>query len=200
MTASRDLILDTPQGLVSPNGVHFHTTRALLEDFAGPVFQVVSLPKLIERAEVWLRSGAAVALWTLAGLLLVVSPLWAGLGALFIYVFWEVLSPLWVSRRFVGLLRGLENPIVQAVLYVAVLSALGVRGQVGAVGLGLAGFVLVRWGIVPRLLRPLLRLLRRPLYTLPVADQVLRAFVLRAALRHGVVLPELEALKKDLRT
>lgn len=200
MTAQRDLILDTPQGLVSPNGVHFHTTRALLEDFAGPVLEVVSLPTLVERAEVWLRSGAAIALWMLAGLLLAVPPLWAGLGALFVYVFWEVLSPLWVSRRFVGLLRGLENPIVQAVLFVAVLSALGVRGQVTAVGLGLAGFVLVRWGIVPRLLRPVLRLLRRPLYTLPAADQVLRAFVLRAALRHGVTLPQLEALKKDLRT
>ena len=200
MNAPRDLILDTPQGLVSPNGVHFHTTRALLEDFAGPVLRIVSLPKLIERAEVWLRSGGAIALWTLAGLLLVAPPLWAGVGALLVYVFWEVMSPLWVSRWLVGLLRGLENPIVQGVLYVAVRSALGVRGHVEAVGLGLAGFVLIRWGIVPRVLRPVLRALRRPLYTLPVADQVLRAFVLRAALQHNVALPQLDALKKDLRT
>lgn len=200
MASERDLILDTPQGLVSPNGVHFHTTRTLLEDFAGPVLKVVSLPKLVERAEVWLRGGAAVALWALAAFLLFVPPMWAAVGGFLVYVGWETFSPLWVSRWLVGLLRGLENPIVQAVLYVAVLSALGVRGQVAAVGLGLAGFVLVRWGVIPWLLRPVLRWLRRPLYTLPVADQVLRAFVLRAALQHGVALPELEALKRELRT
>lgn len=200
MASDRDLILDTPQGLVSPHGVHFRTTRALLEDFAGPVLKIDSLPKLIDRAEVWLRGGPAIALWSLAGLLLVAPPVWAGVGALLIYVVWDVFSPLWVSRWLVELLRGLEHPIVQAVLYIAVLSALGVRGHVGAVGLGLAGFVLVRWRVIPRVLRPVLRALRRPIYTLPVADQVLRAFVLRAALQHGVVLPELEALKKDLRT
>ncbi len=200
MGSDRDLILDTPQGLVSPHGVHFRTTRALLEDFAGPVLKIVSLPTLIDRAEVWLRSGPAITLWALAMLLLFVPPLWAGIGALFVYLGWETFSPLWASRWLVGLLRGLENPIVQAVLYVAVLSALGVRGEVGAVGVGLAGFVLVRWGMIPWLLRPVLKALRRPLYTLPVADQVLRAFVLRAALRHNVALPQLEALKRDLRT
>jgi hypothetical protein len=47
--------------------------------------------------------------------------------------------------------------------------------------------------------RPALDVLRRPLYTLPVADQVLRGFVLRAALRHGIELPQLERLKRDLR-
>jgi hypothetical protein len=96
-------------------------------------------------------------------------------------------------------LRVLEKPLVQAALYIAVLSYLGAQGSVGAVGVGLAGFVLMRWRVLPLALRPVLKLLRRPLYTLPPPDQVLRAFVLRAALRHDIDLPQLEQLKRDLR-
>lgn len=191
--------LDTPQGIVTASGVRFHTTVALLEAYAGPVLRAVPLPVLIRRAEVWLRSGAAAALWALAGFLLVLPPLGAAACALTVYLGWETLAPSLASRRGVTAFRVLEHPLVQGVLYVAVLSALGARGEVGAVVVGLVGFVLVRWRLLALALRPVLALLRRPLYTLPVPDQVLRAFVLRAALEHDVPLPQLERLKEELR-
>ncbi len=199
MTDPDDLLLETPRGIVSPDGVHFRTTRALLEDFAGPVLEVVPLATLIGRAEVWLRGGPTVALWLLALLLLAVPPVWAAAVALVAYGLWETFGLVLVSRWVVAGLRVLERPLVQAALYVAVLSALGVRGQVVGVGVGLLGFVLIRWGVLPRLLRPLFQVLRRPLTTLPVADQVLRAFVLRAALRHGIALPEIDRLRRERR-
>lgn len=198
-TDDHPAFLDTPGGLITASGVHFHTTRALLEQYAGPVLEVVGLDTLVDRAEVWLRSGPTLALWSLALLLIVLPPVGAALCALTIYLGWETLGPSFVSRRAVAALRVLEKPLVQGVLYVAVLSTLGAQGQVGAVGMGLAGFVLMRWRVIPLALRPLLRVLRRPLYTLPVADQVLRAFVLRAALEHDIALPQLERLKRDLR-
>lgn len=191
--------LDTPGGLITASGVHFRTTRVLLEQYAGPVLDAVGLGTLIDRAEVWLRSGQTLALWSLVLLLLVFPPLGAALCALTIYLGWETLGPSFVSRRAVAVLRVLEKPFVQAALYVAVLSWLGAEGQLAAVGVGLAGFVLMRWRVIPLALRPLLRVLRQPLYTLPVADQVLRAFVLRAALEHDITLPQLERLKRDLR-
>lgn len=191
--------LDTPGGLITASGVHFHTTRALLEQYAGPVLEVVGLDTLVDRAEVWLRSGQTLALWSLALLLLVLPPLGAALAALTLYLGWETLGPSFVSQRLVAVLRVLEKPLVQAALYVAVLSYLGSQGSVAAVGIGLAGFVLMRWRVIPLALRPILKLLRRPLYTLPPPDQVLRAFVLRAALRHDIDLPQLERLKRDLR-
>jgi len=198
-TDAHPAYLDTPGGLISASGVHFRTTRALLEQFAGPVLEKVSLDTLLERAEVWLRSGQTVALWVLALLLFVLPPVGAALAALTVYLGWETLGLSFVSRRLVAVFRVLEKPFVQAVLYVAVLSYLGSEGHAGAVGVGLAGFVLIRWRVLPLALKPVLRLLRRPLYTLPPPDQVLRAFVLRAALRHNVDLPELEQLKRDLR-
>jgi hypothetical protein len=192
--------LDTPAGLITASGIHFHTTRALLEQYARPVLDVVPLDTLIARTEVWLRSGQALALWTLALLLLVLPPVGAALCTLTVYLGWETLGPSLVSQRLVAAFRVLEMALVQAALYVAVLSTLGAQGQAVAVGVGLAGFVLVRWRLVPLVLRPALEILRRPLYTLPVADQVLRGFVLRAALRHGIELPQLERLKRDLRS
>ncbi len=191
--------LDTPGGLITASGIRFRTTRALLEDYAGPVLKAVPLATLVDRAELWLRSGQTVVLWTLALLLLVLPPIGAALCTLTVYLGWETVGPSFVSRRLVGMFRVLEKPVVQAVLYVAVLSWLGAQGQIGAVGVGLAGFILVRWRVLPLVLRPLLKLLRRPLYTLPVADQVLRAFVLRAAIQHRIKLPQLERLKRELR-
>ncbi|MEM1043142.1 MAG: hypothetical protein AAGI91_10990 [Bacteroidota bacterium] len=191
--------LDTPSGIMTASGVHFHTTRALLEGYAGPVLEAVPLATLVDRAEVWLRSGQTLALWSLALLLLVAPPVGAAFAALTVYLGWETLGPSVVSRRLVSAFRVLEKPLVQAVLYVAVLSWLGAEGRLGAVVAGLLGFVLVRWRVLPLLLRSALKILRRPLYTLPAPDQVLRAFVLRAALRHGIKLPQLERLKQELR-
>ncbi len=199
MASDRPPFLDTPGGIITASGVRFHTTRALLEEYAGPVLEVVPLATLVARTEVWLRSGQTLALWTLAGLLLVVPPVGAVLAALTVYLGWETVGPSFVSRRLVAVFRVLDGPLVQAALYVAVLSWLGVEGRLSAVGAGLAGFVLVRWRLLPLALRSALRILRRPLYTLPVPDQVLRAFVLRAALRHGITLPQLERLKQELR-
>ncbi len=199
MTDEHPPFLDTPGGIITASGVHFRTTRALLEAYAGPVLEAVPLATLVERAEVWLRSGQTLALWALALLLLAAPPVGAAFAALTVYLGWETLSPSVVSRHLVAVLRVIEKPLVQAVLYVAVLSWLGTQGRLGAVGAGLIGFVLVRWRVLPLLLRSALRLLRRPLYTLPVPDQVLRAFVLRAALRHGIKLPQLERLKRELR-
>ncbi|MEP0546871.1 MAG: hypothetical protein ABJF88_08065 [Rhodothermales bacterium] len=197
--AEHPSFLDTPAGLITASGIHFHTTRALLEQYARPVLDVVPLDTLVARTEVWLRSGQALALWMLALLLLVLPPVGAALCTLTVYLGWETLGPTLVSQRLVAAFRVMEKVLVQGALYVAVLSTLGAQGQVVAVGVGLAGFVLVRWRLIPRLLRPALDVLRRPLYTLPVADQVLRGFVLRAALRHGIELPQLERLKRELR-
>jgi hypothetical protein len=192
--------LDTPAGIITPGGIHFRTTRALLRAYAGPVLDVVPLETLVARSLVWLRSGQTVALWTLALLLLALPPLAAAGIALVIYVGWEVLGATLVSRRLVASLRVMEQPLVQAILYVGVLSALGMRGEIGAVGVGLLGFVGMRWGLIPFLLRPLITALRRPLFTLPAPDQLLRAFVLQAALEHNVALPQLEQLKRELRS
>ena len=63
---------------------------------------------------------------------------------------------------------------------------------------GLVGFVLLRWQLLRLLLeRPLAGLLRR-LYPLGVNDQMLRAVLLKSALRHGISLPAIEEMEDRL--
>lgn len=182
--------------MVTPTGVRFTTTRPLLEEFAGPVLEHTSIEDLVRRAESWLRSPQVVALWLIAVLLLVLPPGIAVLAGLLVYVAWAVLSPMVVSRRLAAAFRVLEAPLVQGAAYVVVLSVLGWRGELAAVGLGLGAFIAMRWQLLPLALGPLVTSLRRPLSTLPPADQILRAFVYRAALRHGVTLPQIEQLRR----
>jgi hypothetical protein len=86
---------------------------------------------------------------------------------------------------------------VQGLFYVLVLSVLAAQDQIAAVLVGLAGFLLLRWGLVGRVLRLPLRAVLRRLYALPPQDQVLRAFILRAGLRHGVALPQLDRIREQ---
>jgi hypothetical protein len=192
------VFLDTPAGIITPGGLRFATTQPLLEEYAGPVLEHEPLERLIVRTEVWLRSAQTLALWLLPFLLMFLDPLLAGGLSLLVYIVWDVVSPTMVSRRVAAAFGILELPLVQGVLYVAVLSILGSWGRIGAVGIGLGGFIGFRWQLIPIALRPLVGLLRRPLLTLPAPDQVLRGFVVRGALRHDVRLPQIDDLRNRL--
>jgi hypothetical protein len=197
----RDLpaYLDTPGGLLTPSGVHFRTTEKLLKEWAGPVFEHEPLGALVRQAEVWVRAPATLAVMALP-LFLFGLPAWAaGLLTLLLYASCTLALPAAPSPWAGTVLTVLEKPLVQGVYYVVVLSWLGTGGEVAAVVVGLAGFVGFRLGLVQRALGPMLAPAFARLYPLPPADQVLRAHVVRAALRHGVRLPELTRLEQRAR-
>ena len=128
--------LDTPGGILTASGIHFRTTRALLEDYAGPVLEVVPLATLVDRAEVWLRSGQTLALWVLALLLLVAPPVGAAFAALTLYLGWETLGPSVASPRLVAVFRGWR-----ATALVGLTSMLGSLGWFTAYTLQTAAYV-----------------------------------------------------------
>ncbi len=191
--------VDGPAGLVTEAGTRFRTTEALLRDFAGPVFEIEPLDRLVRRADVWLRAPATLALWVLPASLLVAAPWLAALVALGTYFLGAMLAPAAPGRPLAAALAVLEKPLVQAPAYLVVLTWLGWGGEVAAVVVGLAGFVGFRLGLVPALLRPLTEAIHDRLYPLPAPDQTLRAVIVRSALRHGVALPELQRLERSAR-
>ena len=190
--------VSTPQGLFTASGVWFQATEEMLRDYAGPVLQHVALAELVRRAERWLRSPMTLAAWMLPLALLLLSP-WAAAGAtLTLFCGWTLLCPSLASRRAAQVAGWMEQPWLQGLFYVLVLSILAAQGRLAAVGVGLAGFLLLRWGLVRRALRVPLRAAMRRLYPLPPEDQVLRAFILRAGLRHDVALPQLDRLRNHI--
>ncbi|BBM68760.1 hypothetical protein [Rhodothermus marinus] len=190
--------VDTPRGLFTAAGHWFRTTEALLQAYAGPLLEKEPLDRLLRQADAWLALPSLLMLWPLLPLLWGGGPAVAVGVALALYLLGHLLLPLLILRPLTPILTLLANPWLQGAAYVAGLTALAWSGRLPAVWMGLAGFVLVRWGLLDRLLRPLLDRLHAALYPLPLPDQVLRTLILRAALAHRVALPELQAMEQEV--
>ena len=181
--------VDTPAGIVAADGTRYRTTVALLRDYAGPVLDAVGLGVLVRRAGVWVRSPQTLAAVALP-VLLVAAPWWIALTlALALYTSWAVAAPGLALPRLARVAGVLEHPVVQGLLYVGVLSALAAAGRVPEVWAGVGGFVALRLGLVGAVTDRALGPVWAGLYPLPVPDQTLRAFIIRAALRRGIPLP-----------
>ena len=190
--------VDTPYGMVTATGQWYHIPEADVRDYAGEVLEYVSLDQLLRWADVWGRSPRTLAAWLLPVLLWVLPAGWAALATLGVFVAWALASPALTSVVGAKVGTVLDYGVVQALYYVLILSVYAARDQFWAVGVGLIGFVLLRWGVVQWGLRPLLRPLWRRLYPLPVTDQVLRGLIVRVALKHRLALPQVDAITEDI--
>ena len=191
--------IDTPAGILSAGGVHFRTTETLIEAYAGPLLEKEPLAAFIHRAEAWLEAPRSLAITTLP-LWLVLMP-WplALLATLVTYVLWSLAAPALASRAAAAFVGVLAQPLVQGAILLVTLSLLARAGQFGAVWAGLGAFFVLRVGLAERLLGPPLAAAQARLYPLPIADQVLRAFLVRGAIHHGVSLPGLDEIDASVR-
>lgn len=191
--------VDTPAGLFAADGTRYRTTEPLLRGYAGPVLDAVGLATLIRQSGVWLRSPQTLAVLVLPVLLAVLPWWWAAATTLLLYTAWAVAAPGLVLPGLARVAGALEHPVLQGLVYVGALSAFAAAGNFAAVWTGVAGFVALRLGLVEAVLRPVLRPVLQSLYPLPPADQTLRAFIVRAALRLGVSLPGIDPIEARVR-
>jgi len=190
--------VDTPYGMMTAAGRWYHITEADAQDYAGAVLDHVSLDQLVQWADAWVDSPRTVTLWMLPLLLWGLPSGGAAAGGLVLYVVWALASPAVSAVGAAWVASWLSNAVVQGLYYVATLSAFAAMEDYAAVGVGLAAFVLFRWGVVEWAFRKGLRPLRRWLYPLPVTDQVLRGLIVRAALKYRVSVPQVDAITSDI--
>ena len=190
--------VDTPQGIWTLAGHHFRTTEALLQEYAGPVLARTPLDQLLNKANDWIRSPENLAVCLLP-ILLLNLPIGQALGiTALVYAVWKVLAPALVSVNLLGLFSFIEKVPVQALVYITVLSLLGMREQYLELGIGVGFFVFVRWGGLGLLTNWLFGALHRVLFSVPVNDKILKSLIVRIALRHRLSLPELDAVEEKL--
>ena len=190
--------VDTPQGIFTAAGNWFRARKDALEAYAGPVLEHESLERLLGRTEVWLRSPETIVLWALPIFMIVIEPLPAILAAVTIYIGWKGLGPSLVSLGIGRVLDLLDRVWLQGAYYVGILSYLASLEMYVAVLVGLIGFVFLRWGLVGKVVGPVVRVIWATLYELPIADQILRGFIMRTAMKHRVALPQLEKLERQI--
>ncbi|NBB87175.1 MAG: hypothetical protein GVY12_13285 [Bacteroidetes bacterium] len=189
---------DTPRGMFTAAGTWYHTSEELLRAYAAPVLKHATITELLKKAETWLASPLTVGVLSLVMALLVLPAWAAAIVSVGVYVGWAALSPSLVSLTVLPLVRALNSVWVQGLAYVFVLSVLAAQDAMVALTVGLIGFVLYRWRLLPRLLAPLIERLQQQVHPLPAPDQVLRAVVVRTAMKHRESLPELEAMERDI--
>ncbi|MEO0557984.1 MAG: hypothetical protein AAF170_07355 [Bacteroidota bacterium] len=192
--------IDTPAGILSAGGVRYHTTKALLDDYAAPVFERVPFKTLLVWAEAWQVSPPAVAGLVLLMLLVVATWPIALVAALLTYGAWAVASPGMATPTGASALRWLGHPVVQGLLFIGVLSALAASGRMAETWTGIAGFVALRLGVIQAAVRPLLAPLFARLYPLPIPDQTLRSVIFRTAVKRGVQLDGMAEIESKVRS
>lgn len=190
--------VDTPYGIFTAEGIWFHIREEGLRTYAAALLEDISLEQLLQWAALWMRSPQIVTLWLLPVALWFLPPVAAALLVPGLFMTWRVLSPSVMSETAVRMADWLDVAVVQGLYYVFVLSALAAQGRYAALAIGLIGFILLRWGLIERALKPLMQPLLRALYTLPLPDQILRALIIRMALNRRQPLPQLDAMQQDI--
>jgi hypothetical protein len=200
MTAetATDTYVSTPYGLFTTAGHWYHIPESEARAYAGAVLDHVSLDTLVRWADAWVESPRTVALWALPALLWALPVGWAVGAALGLYVAWALGSPSVPAVAAARTMTVLQRRAVQGLFYAGALSALAVTGHLPATFVGLGAFVLFRWGVLDWTAQIGLRPLQQLLYPLPVTDQVLRGLIVRAALKHRVSVPQVDALATDI--
>lgn len=190
--------VDTPYGIFTAEGIWFHIREDGLRRYAAALLDDIALEQLLQRAALWLRSPQIVTVWMLPVALWFLPPVAAALLIPGLFMTWRVLSPSMVSEMAARVADWLDVPVVQGLYYVFVLSILAAQGRYTALTVGLVGFVLLRWGLIERAIKPLVQPLIGSMYTLPLPDQILRAFIVRMALNRRLSLPQLDAMQQDI--
>lgn len=190
--------VDTPYGIMTAAGRWYHVTEQEVRDYAGEVLEYVSLEQLLEWADDWAGSARTVVLWVFPLLLWIAPVGWAVGGALALYVAWALASPALPSLLVVRTVSALDRVLVQGVYYVVTMSGLAAARLHWAVGAGLLGFVLLRWGVLEWAVGYVIRPLRQQLYPLPVGDQILRGLIIRIALKYRLSVPQVNEITRDI--
>lgn len=192
--------IDTPAGILSAGGVRYSTTKTLLDEYAGDVFERVPFKRLLVWAEAWQASPPAVAGLVLLSLLIAASWPVALAGAMLAYGAWTVAAPGMATPTGAGALRWLSHPVVQGLLFIGGLSALAASGRMAETWAGMAGFVALRLGGVQALLNPVLTPVLDRLYPLPIPDQTLRSVIFRTAVKRGATLDGMDEIESKVRS
>jgi len=189
---------DTPHGILTESGVWYRTTIDLLNEYAAELFEREPLEVCLARSDTWLRSPHTLSLWLLALGILYYNPWHLAIAVSIFFLIWQIICPALVNQSFSPFLRAMDAVLSQAILYAGTMSTLAMSGRYQALVVGLTGFVCIRWGVLTYVVRPLVSRCWKTIYKLPAPDYILRSFIIRGALRHGITLSNFENIERSI--
>jgi len=191
----KDSFVDTPRGIFAANGLWFRTTLNSLEEFAGEVLEKEPVEALIEKSAVIYRSPRTVGLWTLIISLLLVSPPISVAISIASYFIWSFVRKSVGGNGIYQILNVLENVGLQVLAFAAALIWLAMWPDIAKVVVGLVGFIVYRWNILDMVFRPLIEGSNNKA---GVPDQILKAVIVRSAIKHRISLDYLKKMEQSM--
>ncbi len=187
--------VETPVGLFTAAGNWFHVTESQLKSYAPDLFKTYSVQKLVDIAEVWIRSSDNLTL-VIFMLMLFVTNIWiAAILSLIFLPFWHKNKSAFVGPSATGLIKLFDYEIVTFLIAVAVLSYQGMEGQYLSLILGILFFLLFKFGMYRRLINKLFDSDDVKKGTLN--DRLLRMIMVRYAMAEGVDIDEIQKMEKE---
>ena len=184
--------VDTPRGVLTPGGLLFHVTVESLYEWAGELFQHVSLREILAGVSAWQSVPSTIVLWLSPLAMLFLNPwLVAVLAVVLVPVLRAVSLPL-INPPMISGIRYLALPGVQGLYYIAFLTLLSRVTSPLHVFVALGIFVLLRTGIADAIFARVGNWLSTALYKLAPDDISLRALIISSAAQYGVQLPGYE--------
>ena len=190
--------VELPGGIFTAEGVWYHTTEMDISEYVPDLVDHYGLNELLTRAGAWGRLPVTASIISLAPFLLVLGPWEAALASLSVYLFLAVVSPSVVIFSLIPLVRRLNHPIFQGLLYVLLMSYLASMDQFVPLTVGLTGFVLFRWQIISRLFSRVVGFLSSPLSSLDTPDTILRNVLVRGSMKHGFSVGKIDQMEKRI--
>ena len=191
---------DTGRFILTDHGTVYRSSEASLNEYAPGLLDRVSLGRVLEESDMWLRLPVDLSLWVLPVGLLQGGPWIGATGMVSMYFAAAVLTPSGFSVYAVPVVRLLDRVVLQALYFILTLSIMAQTGRFPELWTGVAGFVVLRWSLLSRVLEPVVERATRALYRMPVADQVLRSVIIKHAIRLGISIPSLSSIEDDVRS
>lgn len=187
--------VETPVGLFTAAGNWFHTTEKQLKSYAPDLFKKYSVDRLIEIAEIWIRSSDNLTL-VIFMLLLFLTNIWTALVLSLIFLpFWHLNKSAFVGPGVSRVLKLFDVEFVTFLIAVGVLSMKGIDGNYLELILGMVFFLVFKFGMYRRVINKLFVTDDPKKVTLN--DRLLRMIIVKFAMAEGVEIGEIQHMEKE---
>jgi hypothetical protein len=200
-------MLELPDGITTSNGNWYHITREGMEEYVPGLFKEVTLERIIEEADAWVKSSNGLALMLYFILVYAsVDALLSFIISLAVYFFWYFNTSVFVNVLTTPIAKVLNKDgfvyTISAICLVGfsmneLLASYGISVEFNALWYGLGLFFLFKVG----LLSLAIQFVRNKFFSKPNVtkqDRVLNMLLIRYGMKYGMLTGDVQDMEKEL--
>ncbi len=187
--------LETPAGIFTGGGFWFRITKKNFEKYTKGLLDIIPLKSLLMHAEQWIRSTDGFGILFSMIFLLTLNWIPALFLALFTGILFHLYKPLITGTGLQGLISVIDKDWFMILIALGPLSYFGMEGMFSHLGIGLALFMVFKFGWVRKVADFVYSKLFKKI---PYNDRILFRLTTSHAIANEITLSNFEIMQKDL--